>query len=253
MSKKIKPIVSSSPSGAALQLVDELENKNITLEEFLGDSLGKTLDEEPVPLVNEADPINEADNYDAIAKHLTETQKIPGASLVRSPDKPRPFERPPKYVNPNDAKDALFATMSEPEVAKSIVDLLGMGVPAVEIGSLMTFKGFLDGAYNPNVALLIAEPATFFVMALGNKANIEYKIEQDDSDLEEGDDLDKMFFDEVNRNGGIEKLQSMIAKKEVSEKPIPQEILKEVEERVESSSLLARQEQPNPDSLLSRG
>ena len=128
-----------------------------------------------------------------------------------------------------------------------------MGVPAVEIGSLMTFKGFLDGAYNPNVALLIAEPATFFVMALGNKANIEYKIEQDDSDLEEGDDLDKMFFDEVNRNGGIEKLQSMIAKKEVSEKPIPQEILKEVEERVEPSSLLARQEQPNPDSLLSRG
>ena len=67
MSKRIKPIVSSSPSGAALQLVDELENKNITLEEFLGDSLGKTLDEEPVPLVNEADPINEADNYDAIA------------------------------------------------------------------------------------------------------------------------------------------------------------------------------------------
>ena len=45
----------------------------------------------------------------------------------------------------------------------------------------------------------------------------------------------------------------MIAKKEVSEKPIPQEILKEVEERVEPSSLLARQEQPNPDSLLSRG
>ena len=48
----------------------------------------------------------------------------------------------------------------------------------------------MTGKFTPDVGLLIAEPTAYFNMALGEKANIEYKIEQDDSDLDEMFDSD---------------------------------------------------------------
>ena len=46
-----------------------------------------------------------------------------------------------------------------------------MGVPVTDLTSLLVFKGFLDGTYNPDVALLISEPVAFFIMALGERLN----------------------------------------------------------------------------------
>ena len=57
----------------------------------------------------------------------------------------------------------MFGMLSTPEVAENIVKGLRMGVPVTDLTSLLVFKGFLDGAYNPDVALLIGEPVAFLL------------------------------------------------------------------------------------------
>ena len=77
----------------------------------------------------------------------------------------------------------MFNLLSTPEVAENIVRGLRMGFPVVDLASLLVFKAFVDGAFNPDVALLLGEPVAYFIMALGERANIDYKIENDDSDI----------------------------------------------------------------------
>lgn len=161
--KKIKPVIASTPSEAALQTIDELDANDISLEEFIGPDLAKTIDEPKIPLSNKTNVINQSENLEEIAKYLTDKQEIPGSSLVRSPDQAYAWERPPAYTSPREAQDAMFGMLSTPEVAENVVKGLSMGIPVTDLTSLLVFKGFLDGAYNPDVALLISEPVAFLL------------------------------------------------------------------------------------------
>jgi hypothetical protein len=76
-------------------------------------------------------------------------------------------------------------------------------------------------------------------MALGERANIDYKIETDDSDIDDVNQakLDDRVLEEVERAGGIAKIQKFVEQKNVKVKDIPAEITKEVEERIPTSLL----------------
>ena len=84
--RKIKAVIASTPSEAALKTIDELEANNISLEEFLGPEAAKKLDEPKIPLTNEANALNESENLEQIVNYLASKQEIPGSSLTRSPD-----------------------------------------------------------------------------------------------------------------------------------------------------------------------
>ena len=255
--KKIRPVIASTPSEAALQTIDELDANDISLEEFLGPDVAKAIDRPKIPLSEKTNVINQSDNLEEIAKYLADKQEIPGSSLVRSPDQAYAWERPPTYTNPREAQDAMFGMLSTPEVAENIVKGLRMGVPVTDLTSLLVFKGFLDGAYNPDVALLISEPVAFFIMALGERANLDYKIETDDSDIDDINEakLDDRVLEEVERAGGIAKIQKFVEQKNVEVKDIPAEITKEVEERIPTSLLAPSTDtetETKSESLLDR-
>ena len=151
----------------------------------------------------------------------------------------------------------MFGMLSTPEVAENVVKGLSMGIPVTDLTSLLVFKGFLDGAYNPDVALLISEPVAFFIMALGERANIDYKIETDDSDIDDVNEakLDDRVLEEVERAGGIAKIQKFVEQKNVKVKDIPAEITKEVEERIPTSLLAPSTDtetETKSESLLDR-
>ena len=256
--KKIKAVIASTPSEAALQTIDELEANNISVEEFLGSDIAKRLDEPKIPLKDETNSLNESENLEQIVNYLANKQEIPGSSLTRSPDEAYAWERPPVFTSPREAQDAMFNLLSTPEVAENIVKGLRMGFPVVDLASLLIFKGFLDGAFNPDVALLLGEPVAYFIMALGERANIDYKIETDDSDIDDVVDtsMDDKALIEIEKAGGINKIQKTLQKKDISVKDIPAEIVEEVEEKVPASLLAAdtdeTTEQKNSESLLDR-
>ena len=59
--KKLKKVVNSTVSGAALEMIDELDKNNVSLEEFSGgDFLDKFNGEDKVPLIKSKNPINES-------------------------------------------------------------------------------------------------------------------------------------------------------------------------------------------------
>ena len=109
----------------------------------------------------------------------------------------------------------------------------------------------MSGKFTPDVGLLIAESTAFFIMALGEKANIEYKIETDDSDLD--DMVDDNLAEKLLQMDSMKQIATLSSKKDVKESDIPSEIVEEVEERVEPSLLAPTQEDTEePKSLLDR-
>ena len=68
--KKLKKVVNSTVSGAALEMIDELDKNNVSLEEFSGgDFLDKFNGEDKVPLKKSKNPINESENLEFITNH----------------------------------------------------------------------------------------------------------------------------------------------------------------------------------------
>lgn len=233
--KKLKKVVNSTVSGATLEMIDELDKNNVSLEEFSGGDFFKLSDEEKVPLRKDINSINESENLEFISNHIGEKQEIPGASLTNDPDKPYPWEQPPKFANPREALDDMYYMLSQPEVAKDVATGLSNGLSVMDLTSLFIFTGFVSGKFTPDVGLLISEPTAYFIMGLGEMANIEYKIEDDDTDLDEF--LEEDFSAKLMEANNMERLKQLGNKNNISKDDIPADIQKELEERVEPSLL----------------
>ena len=97
---------------------------------------------------------------------------IPGQSLT---DEPRnyPWEHPPQYTNPEEAMAFLYDRVTEPEIVEQIISMLDSGVPVEAIVRVMTFSGFLNGKFNPDLAFVLVQPLMNMVSAIGIRAGIE--------------------------------------------------------------------------------
>ena len=236
--KKLKKVVNSTVSGAALEMIDELEKNDVSLDEFSGGDFFERPDnrgEERLPLTNTKNTQNMSDNLEFITSHLSEKQDVPGASLTNDPEKPYPWEQPPQFANPREAQDYMYTLLSTPEVAADIVTALGQGISVMDLTSLFVFTGFVSGKFTPDVGLLIGEP-------------IEYKIEDDDTDLDEFIEGD--ITEEIMKLNNMERIKQLSNKNKVQKKDLPKEVLAEVEQRVDTSLLAPTETEDN--NLLDR-
>ena len=249
--KKLKKVVNPTVSGAALEMIGELENNDVSLEEFSGGDFFERPDnrgEERLSLLEEKSSENVSDNLNFITNHLAERQDVPGASLTNDPEKPYPWEQPPQFANPREAQDYMYTLLSTPEVAGDIVTALTQGVSVMDLTSLFVFTGFVSGKFTPDVGLLIGEPTAYFIMGIGEMANIEYKIEDDDTDLDEF--IEKDITDEIMKLNNMERIRQLSNKNKVQKGDVPKEVLTEVEQRVDSSLLAPTETEDN--NLLDR-
>ena len=166
---------------------------------------------------------------------------IPGQSLTADPETPRPFEGPPKYTTVREANYAIFGTLIEEENFSNVVRSLGRGVPVGDIASALLYAGFLEGQWNPDLMLALAEPTMYMIMAMGERVGIDdmrlYAGEDDDVQ----DDLD--YEQRLSKAADI----SNFAKPKVSMANIPENITEKLAS-IDVESLLNKTEINNVPS-----
>ena len=119
---------------------------------------------------------------------LTPLAAPPGTGLTDEPGR-WAWERPPVYADPNDAIDYLEDKLSDEDTQESLMKMLLAGISVEELVNQVSFKGFMAGFYNPDVAELI-KPAVgllLYDMALENNINPTFFADEEE-DPEELDD-----------------------------------------------------------------
>ena len=175
---------------------------------------------------------------------------IPGQSLTYNPDEARPFERPPEFTN---FKEALDFTASELLLEENYIPLMaaiGDGVTIVDLAAQIGYVGFREGKWNPDLMLMLMEPLMYLLMALAEKADIQYRIDAEDEDDEE----DETILEEKAKNIA-ETVKQKVGKIEgVPAGALPKDIVEKIEAiEMPEESLLAKPETEESTSLLERG
>ena len=199
--------------------------------------------------------IQEEYSQEAVDAFANTGRPIPGQSLTSNPDEPRPFEGSTEFTNFKEALDYTVTELLDPEAYLSLMGAVGDNVPILDLVMQITYVGFREGKWNPDLMLMLVEPLIFVLMSLAEKAGIEYRI-----DSEDDDDDDTMFEERAKNIAEVakEKLQNS------NKSPaglINQEILQKIEEAEVPESLLSKPEEPMSEemnveeeqSLLSKG
>ena len=225
--KELKPILSKSVGDASAQAIlqaiengvseDEIFNDREIREKIRGESFFNQ------------EGLNELTNLS------NQGSPIPGQSLVNSPDSKYPWENPPTFSNPREALDDITTTILQPDTAKNIVKALSKGAAAIDLTMGVLYSKFLQGDISVDNLLLLAEPTTYIIMALGEEANIKYNIEGNDLDELDFDDNKEKFESQVNEfKNGISNVKNITKEKintsTINEQIIPRSILEKVKE-----------------------
>ena len=97
---------------------------------------------------------------------------IPGQSLTDTPGN-YPWEHPPKTVDPEEALDKFWNRLTDPEVAEEIILMMEAGVPVEALARILTFTGFAEGEFTPDVGFLTIEPLMKMIAAIGMRAGVK--------------------------------------------------------------------------------
>jgi hypothetical protein len=167
---------------------------------------------------------------------------IPGQSLTNSPDEPRPFETAPEYTNFKKALDYIVGELLQEEVMIPIVSAIGQDVPITDVATQMLYVGFREGKWNPDLLMMLVEPVMYVLMALCEKAGVDYKLYGD----EEQDDTEE---DEVEIRNNKQKNLAAVAKAKIGNitkvptGALPQDIVADIQSSSISPSLLAQSQE----------
>lgn len=177
---------------------------------------------------------------------------IPGQSLTNSPEEPYPWEQPPKYTNIKEALHEIFISLIDENVFPSIIRSLEKGVPIVDMASGVLMEGFRAGKFNPDLMLLLAEPVIYLFMVLAARSGVEnYRIDAD-GDEANIDENPKKTVDTLRKLVALEGEKAAQMENSIkSADMLPKEIEEQLEQ-IDFPSLLARGENKQEESLLSR-
>ena len=187
-------------------------------------------------------------NQDGIDALVNAGSPIPGQSLTNSPDTPYPWEGPPEFTDFREALNYMAEELLEEDIFVPLVIAMGNGVPVSDITLQILQRGFQEGKWNPDLMMMLIEPMMYLLMALAEKAGVEFRIygdEEEDLSPEDEEDVANM------KAKNLSKLtQEKIG---VPSGALPEEIMEDIEELEILESLLARPEpQEQPESLLGR-
>jgi len=176
---------------------------------------------------------------------------IPGQSLTNSPEEPYNWEKPAEYTNTREAMLFVFESLTEPETTANILLSLNKGIGVIDIASITLYTGFTEGKWNPDLMTLLMEPTMYMIMALAEKAEIEYVMDSEE-EVEEEEILGDKAIEEIEKGiGSLDNVRKQAAQR-VSPQSVPSEIRKVIEETNIEPSILERVKQESNKSLLSK-
>tara|TARA_Y100000385_G_scaffold269624_1_gene307843 strand:- start:500 stop:1105 length:606 start_codon:yes stop_codon:yes gene_type:complete len=184
---------------------------------------------------------------------LTGGRPIPGQSLTSDPSSPAPYEKPPQYTSVHEASEEIFAGLIEEETYKEIMGLLSDGLPVMDIVQTLLFAGFKQGKWNPDLMLMLVEPAAYMILALAERAGIDPKIYQG----EEEDEAEERVFGVELKKEKVARIKKLAALGKTPSSAITEEMVETIEQLPvsEMQSLMERPtETPPPaeESLMAQ-
>lgn len=111
----------------------------------------------------------------------------PGHSLTSEPQK-WAWEKPAEYTVPEEAMEWVVSRVEQPEVEENFLRLMLSGVPIEAITNTITFTGFTEGYWSPDMSELLKMPIAMHFMGLALENGIPATIFNKDPELakEEG-------------------------------------------------------------------
>lgn len=177
-------------------------------------------------------------NQEAVDAFAKAGRPIPGQSLTSNPDEPRPFEGPPDFTNFKEALDYTAAELLLEENYTPMVLAMADGIPVTDLAMQIGYVGFREGKWNPDLMMMLMEPLMYLLMALAEKADIQYRIDDEDDE----DDEDSILEDKVKN------IAETLKAKEMGKMPkgaLPSDIVEKIETLdMPKESLLERTQEP---------
>ena len=134
-------------------------------------------------------------NQDGIDALVNTGSPIPGQSLTNSPDTPYPWEGPPEFTDFREALNYMAEELLEEDIFVPLIIAMGNGVPVSDITLQILQRGFQEGKWNPDLMMMLIEPMMYLLMALAEKAGVEFRIygdEEEDLSPEDEEDVANM-------------------------------------------------------------
>jgi hypothetical protein len=176
---------------------------------------------------------------------------IPGSSLTRSPDDPYPWEKPTEFSNLNESMMYVFETLTVPETTSNILLSLIKGVSIIDIASVALYTGFTEGKWNPDVMLLLMEPTMYMIIALAEKADVNYILDANDENEPTQMSPEKQINELKQGVASLDTLRKQAAAR-INPQAVPKEIKQIVDEVKIAPSLLEKIDEEKPTSLLGK-
>ena len=133
---------------------------------------------------------------------------IPGQSLTDEPGN-YPWEHAPQFADVQEVMDNLYDSLTTPKNAQQLIAMLDAGVPVEAVVRVITFAGFMEGKFNPDVGFTIIEPLMNLVSAIGIRAGVD-KLKLSLEDLSNQEFISDMA-DLKDANEEIAKISKNIA------------------------------------------
>tara|TARA_R100001230_G_C5653581_1_gene158510 strand:- start:116 stop:646 length:531 start_codon:yes stop_codon:yes gene_type:complete len=114
-----------------------------------------------------------------------------GHSLTNAPGQ-WAWDSPPQIADPNDAIDFVIDKLEDQQTHESMMKMLLAGITIEELVSQISFKGFMQGFFNPDVAELIKPAIAIYLYDQADKNGIEPQVYMDRNP--EGEELDDVSF-----------------------------------------------------------
>ena len=170
---------------------------------------------------------------------------MPGQSLTNDPENPLPFEQPPKFVDKTDALEYLFASFVEEKKYIALMGALEQGMPLMDLTKLLLVSGFQDGLWNYDLLLILIEPTAYMIMALAERADIDFKVisPEDDDEADEEELYGKPLPDEERYRLGASRKTRVLDEKiasTMSANTLPTEIAEKIQDVEVPQSLMAK-------------
>jgi hypothetical protein len=166
---------------------------------------------------------------------------IPGQSLTNDPEQPYAWEQPSQFSTVKECLMYIYDNLLEEDAFDNLTTALAREVPIFDIASAILYTGFLEGKWNPDLMLLLAEPLTYMIMSIGEM----YGLESDEMILSSDDNpsVDDPETQMKTFQQAMEKVKlSTIEKDFKKENSLPNEIKEKLEEIPQVKGLLDRTE-----------
>lgn len=100
------------------------------------------------------------------------TFPIPGHSLTHAP-KSMPWEKPPQFVQVDEAMDFLMEQFLEPQYLKQMLMLMSAGMSIEAITRTIIMTGFAKGKWTPTLGMLLYKPIMLALISIAKKAGLD--------------------------------------------------------------------------------